>query len=149
MKYQIDKVSKKEYTEVVAVWEASVRATHYFLSEEDIQYFKPLILNTYLDAVELSCIRDCENKIIGFLGVADQRLEMLFIHPDCRGQRIGKALLIYAIDTLNVTKVDVNEQNKQAVGFYTYFGFETIGRSELDTTGKPYPIVHMTFAKKA
>lgn len=149
MKYQIDKIFKKEYAEVVAVWEASVRATHHFLSEDDIQYFKPLILNTYLDAVELACIRDTEKKIIGFLGVANQHLEMLFIHPNSRGRKIGKALLMYAIHTLNVTKVDVNEQNKQAVGFYSYCGFETIGRSELDITGKPYPIVHMELTKKA
>ena len=39
---------------------------------------------------------------------------MLFIHPEYRGKKIGKALLKYAIDTLHVTKVDVNEQNEQA-----------------------------------
>ncbi len=147
MKYQIDKVFKKEYKEVVTIWEASVRATHHFLSEEDIQYFKPLILNSYLDAVELRCIRDTNKKIIGFLGVADQHVEMLFIHPDFMGKAVGKNLLNFAIESLKVTKVDVNEQNEQAVGFYTYFGFETVGRSELDATGKPYPIVHMELNK--
>ncbi|TRZ42430.1 GNAT family N-acetyltransferase [Robertkochia solimangrovi] len=140
---QIDNIDKKEYTEVVAVWEASVRATHNFLKEEDIEYFKPLILNTYLDAVELKCIRNSENKIIGFLGVADHNLEMLFIHPDHRGKHIGKALLNFAIEELKVTKVDVNEQNEQAVGFYEHFGFKTVNRSVVDGTGKPYPILHM------
>ncbi len=147
MKFEINPVHKSEYREVVIIWEASVRATHHFLSEEDIQYFKPLILNTYLDAVELTCIRDTDKNIIGFLGVTGQNLEMLFIHPGQRGKRIGKTLLMHAIDTLKVTKVDVNEQNEQAVGFYKHFGFETIGRSELDATGKPYPIVHMELNK--
>ena len=36
---------KDEYAEIVEVWEVSVRATHDFLSEDDIQFFKPLILN--------------------------------------------------------------------------------------------------------
>lgn len=147
MKLKIDKINTTEYKDVVEVWEASVRATHHFLQEEDIQYFKPLILNTYLDAVELRCIKNNSKKIIGFLGVADQNLEMLFIHPEFRGERIGKTLLDYSIDKLNVIKVDVNEQNEQAVGFYKHCGFETIGRSELDSSGKPYPTLHMTLKK--
>lgn len=143
MTYKIEGIYKTEYKEVVEVWEASVRATHHFLKEEDIAYFKPLILNTYLDAVDLRSFRYENNTIIGFLGVADQNLEMLFIHPEHRGKRVGKTLLEYAISNLNVTKVDVNEQNEQAVGFYKHCGFETIGRSELDASGKPYPILHM------
>lgn len=138
----IDNIYKNEYTEVVELWEASVRATHHFLKEEDIKYFKPLILNTYLDAVELKCIRE-NKKIVGFIGVADQNLEMLFIHPDFRGKGIGKTLLDYSIDKLKVTKVDVNEQNEQAVGFYKHYGFEVVRRSELDSSGKPYPTLHM------
>jgi len=144
---EIDTIAKAEYHEVVELWEASVRATHHFLKEEDIVYFKPLILNTYLDAVELKCIRNDAKNIIGFLGVADQNLEMLFIHPDYRGKRIGRTLLQYSIDQLGVTKVDVNEQNEQAVGFYMHFGFEVIARSELDASGKPYPTLHMELKK--
>ena len=147
MNLEIDTVNKTEYIAILDVWESSVRATHHFLKEEDIQYFKPLILNTYLDAVELSCIRTDDKKIVGFLGVAAQNLEMLFIHPAYRGNKIGKALLKYAIDTLHVYKVDVNEQNEQAVGFYNYCGFETVGRSELDASGKPYPTLHMELKK--
>ncbi|MCG1037652.1 GNAT family N-acetyltransferase [Polaribacter sargassicola] len=147
MTQKIDKVHKTEYQEVLNVWESSVRATHHFLKEEDIAYFKPLILNTYLDAVELRCVRNHENKIIGFLGVAEQNLEMLFIDPKYRGKKIGKTLLDYSISHLNVTKVDVNEQNEQAVGFYKHFGFEMVSRSKLDSSGKPYPTLHMKLKK--
>ena len=143
MDYKIDLINNNEYNEVVDVWEASVRATHHFLSEEDIQYFKPLILNTYLDAVELRCARSEAGKILGFLGVADQNLEMLFIHPEYRGKQIGKTLLEYSIEEMDVNIVDVNEQNEQATGFYKKFGFEVSSRSELDSSGKPYPILHL------
>lgn len=145
MKPTISDIKKSEYPEVLKVWEASVRATHDFLQEEDIAYFKPLILEHYLDAVKLKAWRDENNKIIGFSGVADGNLEMLFIHPDSRGKGIGKALLEYSITNLNVTKVDVNEQNEQAVGFYLKQGFIQIGRSEKDPTGKSYPILHLQF----
>lgn len=147
MKYKIDNIKKEEYSEVVQVWEASVRATHHFLKEADIKYFKPLILNTYLDAVDLRCVRNGKEEIIGFSGVADGNLEMLFIHPTERGNGIGKALLEYSIKEQKVTKVDVNEDNGQAVGFYEKFGFKTYGRSELDSSGKPYPTLHMKIEK--
>ncbi len=42
-----------------------------------------------------------------------------------------------------MTKVDVNEQNPQAVGFYEHMGFRLVSKSELDGEGKPYPILHM------
>ncbi|WP_299439143.1 GNAT family N-acetyltransferase [uncultured Aquimarina sp.] len=147
MKYNIDNVDKTEYPEIVDVWEASVRATHHFLKEEEILYFKPLILNQYLNAVELRCIRNVHANIVGFVGVAEQNLEMLFIHPEYRGMRIGKTLLQYSINEMDVTKVDVNEQNGQAVGFYEHSGFKTERRSELDASGKPYPILHMELQK--
>lgn len=143
----VEKVGEAEFPELVAVWEASVRATHHFISEEDIAYYKPLILNEYLNAVNLRVVRNDQQAIIGFMGVAEQQLEMLFIHPDYRGTGIGKALLNYAIDTMQVTQVDVNEQNKQAVGFYTKANFKLTGRSPLDGAGKPYPILHLKLEK--
>lgn len=136
-----------DYPEVVDVWEASVRATHHFLTEEDIQFFKPLILNDYLKAVELAGVRDEQGKILGFLGVADRKIEMLFIHPATRGKGIGKTLLNHAITQLQATKVDVNEENPQAVGFYQHLGFRTVSRSELDPAGKPFPMLHLELAK--
>ena len=72
---------------------------------------------------------------------------MLFIHPAHRGKSIGKTLLEYAISNLKVTKVDVNEQNNDAIGFYKRYGFEAIGRSETDASGKPYPILHLELIK--
>lgn len=143
MQNKIDNIKREEYKDVIKVWEASVRATHHFLKEEDFEYFKPLILNSYLDAVELKCIRDENENIIGFSGVGGIGLEMLFIHPDNRGSGVGKALLEYAIKVQKITKVDVNEDNEQAIGFYEKFGFKTYERSESDSTGKPYPILHM------
>lgn len=136
-------ISEWEFPEVVEVWEASVRATHHFLKEEDIAYFKPLILNEYLKAVELRGVKNDQQQIIGFLGVAEGKIEMLFIHPDARGKGVGKWLADYAVRQMKVTKVDVNEQNEQAVGFYERVGFKTVSRSELDALGMPYPILHM------
>ncbi len=143
MSYQIEKIQKPDHPEVVEVWEASVRATHHFLPESDIEYFKPLILDQYLDAVDLRGIKDENNNILAFLGVAEENIEMLFVHPKAFGKGIGRSLMNFAINELNATKVDVNEDNPQAVGFYKHIGFKVVRRSPLDGLGKPYPILHM------
>ncbi|MEB0141341.1 GNAT family N-acetyltransferase, partial [Undibacterium sp. CCC2.1] len=66
-----------------------------------------------------------------------------FIDPEYRGQGIGKLLLNHAIDHFHADRLDVNEQNHQARGFYLKLGFEVIGREELDGMGQPYPLLHM------
>lgn len=136
-------VHSEDFPQVVEVWEASVRATHLFLTESDIQFFKPLVGDALPCVKELACVRDRENQVVGFVGVVDKKVEMLFIHPTWRGQGIGRRLLEYAVKTLGATGVDVNEQNEQAVGFYLRMGFEVEGRSELDSMGKPFPLLHL------
>jgi putative acetyltransferase len=136
-----------DFKEIIEVWETSVRATHHFLKEEDILFYKPLIFNEYLKAVALFCIRNEAGTIEGFLGTNGDKLEMLFIRPTARGKGYGKTLLNYAVVCLNIRKVDVNEQNEQAVGFYKYHGFEIVSRSAVDGLGKPYPILSMVLLK--
>ena len=142
----ITPVLKTEYEAVTNLWERSVRAPHHFLTEENIMYFRPLILNNYLDAVELHCIRDHAGIILAFLGVLNGKLEMLFVEPEQRGSGLGKMLVQYAVNNLGITKVDVNEANEQAVGFYKKMGFVQTGYSELDGGGKPFPLIQMEIA---
>ncbi|HAS41095.1 MAG TPA: GNAT family N-acetyltransferase [Microscillaceae bacterium] len=143
MNYSIEKTQKSDYQDIIEIWEASVRTTHHFLTEEDILYFKPLILDQYLDAVELRVARNEQGVIVGFLGVAEQGLEMLFLHPEYIGKGLGRQLMEYAFEHLQVNKVDVNEDNPKAAAFYKKMGFKVVSRSELDNSGKPYPILHM------
>lgn len=142
--YTLDIPKKTEYAVLLNVWESSVRATHHFLQKDDIHVFKKMILEKEIfSQVTITCVRDSNNNILGFMGVSEDSLEMLFIDPDHIGKGIGKLLLLHAIDRFKITKVDVNEQNEQALKFYEHFGFKIISRSELDGTGRPYPILHM------
>ncbi|MGR6873659.1 acetyltransferase [Pseudomonas sp. HK3] len=140
---KIDKTTKNEYEDLIEIWEASVRATHDFLSESNIASLKPLILEHYFDAVDLRVARNDEHKIMGFIGVAAENIEMLFILPDDRNKGIGSLLLNNAIANQSANKVDVNEQNPDAVGFYKHLGFSAVGRSPLDGQGNPFPLIHM------
>ncbi len=145
MKHQICNVEKQDHLQLIKIWERSVRATHDFLPDEEIHELKPLILNNYFDAVLLKCSKNSEGEIIGFIGVAGHKIEMLFISPDAQGRGIGSALCQYAIKHMGASKVDVNEQNPRAREFYEKMGFNVVNRSELDGQRKPYPILHMEY----
>lgn len=100
-----------DYPELVRVWEASVRATHTFLPDRYIVLLREHVLRKYLDAVMLVCCKDSRRRILGFAGVANGRVDMLFVAPDYRGQGVGRRLLRHAVSELNAERLDVNEQN--------------------------------------
>ncbi|MFJ4346855.1 GNAT family N-acetyltransferase [Pseudomonas sp. NPDC089401] len=131
-----------DYDALVQIWEESVRATHDFLPQAYILLLREQVLRRYLDAVMLVCCKH-RQRICGFAGVANGHVHMLFVAPAYRGQGVGKRLLHHATDELNADRLDVNEQNPQALGFYLHEGFEVVGRSETDGLGQPYPLLHM------
>ncbi|KGT92801.1 GCN5 family acetyltransferase [Enterobacter cancerogenus] len=133
-----------DYPSLLKVWESSIRATHDFLEEQDIQALRPLILHTYLPGLTITLARrSYDHSIVGFTGVSKNRIEMLFVDADQRGKGIGKLLLLQATHEQGADELDVNEQNLLAITFYKKHGFETVGRSEVDGQGMPYPLLHM------
>ena len=143
---KIEPAGSAQYPELIKVWEKSVRATHDFITEADIQHYKPLILDQYFDQLNLFCILD-NKEIQGFIGLDGQLIQMLFIDPSVRGTGVGKTLVDFAVQTHGANMVDVNEQNDQAVGFYSHIGFKTVERFDQDAAGKPYPILSMQLNK--
>lgn len=116
-KIDIVKANSDDYDRIMEVWESSVKATHDFLKQEDFEFYRSSIPNNYLPNLDVYVLRS-NKKIIGFMSVLEGNLEMLFIDGNLRGKGYGRIMLEYAIQQLNATKVDVNEQNKQAVDFY-------------------------------
>ncbi|MFY1051630.1 GNAT family N-acetyltransferase [Ectopseudomonas khazarica] len=147
MPVTLDTPAPDDLPTLVEIWEAAVRATHHFLPESDLQVIKPLLREQYFPAVQLTCARDEAGRILGFLGHADDRVEMLFVDPHSHGQGVGRRLMQHAIDALGATRVDVNEQNPQAVGFYQHLGFVVKDLSRLDGGGRPFPILHMALSR--
>ena len=137
----IKKVKETDYPVLTDIWESAVLNTHDFLKHEDFLYYKEH-LPTYFQYVDLYGFEQ-SGRLVGFVGVAENGIEMLFVHNYFRGKGIGKELITYAIEKLQACKVDVNEQNPQAIGFYQRMGFSVVSRSELDAEGKAYPILHM------
>lgn len=133
----------RELDALTRLWESSVRATHDFLAPEDIVFFRRMVREEALPATELYVVRDNENGFAAFAGVEADLLEMLFVAPSERGKGLGRELVEHLVAHHGIRRVDVNEQNAQAAGFYARLGFRIVSRDALDPSGRPYPILHL------
>lgn len=127
---------------LLEIWETSVRASHHFLTEADITRLAPQAEGA-LQHIETLWVMEDEQHPIGFMGVQERKIEMLFLHPGYFRKGLGKTLVGRAFRDLNVEYVDVNEQNPDAKKFYERMGFKTFKRNECDSEGNPFPILKM------
>lgn len=144
--YPITPAGADDCAEILDVWEASVRATHHFITEADIQYYKTHI-PAGLAHIHLACIRNAEGRMVAIIGIDKRFIEMLFVRPEERGKGFGKQLIQYAIQAHKVHKVDVNEQNEQALQFYRRMGFAVIGREAFEEEHF-YPVYHLQLTEQ-
>jgi len=143
--HQIRRVEASDRRALLELWERSVRATHGFLTETDINTYRPLVADILAaERIELWTLVDGETTPIGFLGVSEHVIEALFVDPDHLGAGWGRRLVAHA-QALQPgdLAVDVNEQNIAARRFYDALGFTVVGRSEHDDAGRPHPVLHL------
>lgn len=140
---RLENPSAEELDALTALWEASVRATHDFLAPEDVGVYRRIVREEALPATELHVIRRAEGGLAAFMGLAGDKIEMLFVAPDLLGSGLGAALVRHAVERCGARRLDVNEQNLRAAGFYARMGFRVAARDKTDPSGRPYPILHM------
>lgn len=136
--------NEKYYDELVDIWHRAVVRTHTFLTEADMRFYHEIVRDGALRALEIWISVNEDRVPTGFIGLDGSKIEALFVDPDHHGKGIGRRLIQHAESLKGDNlQVDVNEQNEGACAFYQRLGFIQIGRSELDPTGKPFPILHL------
>ncbi len=130
---------------LLEIWEKSVRATHTFLSESEILKIKEYVPGAICGVKTLLVLREKGEDFqrLGFMGIENRKIEMLFLSPDVHGKGFGKMLVQCGIEKYSAEEVTVNEQNPKAKGFYEHLGFKTYKTSTTDEQGNPYPIAFM------
>ncbi len=128
---------------LTGVWEASVRQTHLFLSDDEVLRIRAYVPEALASTAHLFIAEEVPGAPMAFMGVDDGQLSMLFISPGARGSGLGRRLVSLAINEYSVDRVAVNEQNPGAVGFYEHMGFKTFNRTDTDEQGGPYPLLYM------
>lgn len=128
---------------LIVVWEKSVKATHLFLSENEVEEIKKYIPQALNGISHLIIAENKESEPVAFMGIEAQKLEMFFIAPQERGKGLGRELIQYGIENYSVNELAVNEQNPLAKGFYEHMGFHVYKRTDHDEQGNPYPLLYM------
>ena len=130
------------------LWLRSVRATHSFVSAEDLEAMMPQV-RAYLSAADSGLwVAHDADRILGFMGLSGSKMDSLFLDPASHGRGIGRRLVEFATSLSPDLAVDVNEQNDAARKFYEACGFAVQGRSPLDEQGRPYPILHLRLTRQ-
>ena len=89
---QIKERSPVLIQKLLDVWESSVKATHLFLSADEINNIKQYVPQALKDVPVLVIAENDNGNPIGFMGIADKMLEMLFVSNEYRGQGDGKTV---------------------------------------------------------
>jgi putative acetyltransferase len=139
----ISVATQADLPRLMEVWEESVRATHDFLSEDDLAVIIPAAHEELSRISPIHCLRDASGSVYAIMSTAGEQIEMLFVAPTHLGIGAGRRLVEYAIRDLGASEVDVNEQNHEAVAFYEHLGFKIFARDATDPQGLPFPILHM------
>lgn len=144
--YKIEAYTDNDREQILNIWEKSVLATHDFLKPTDFEEIKALVQTIDFNHLDVYCLKQ-NSEVAGFIGVAEQKIEMLFFSPEYIGKGLGRKLTDFAFSELKADKVDVNEQNSKAVKFYEKLGFKTYERTDKDDQGKDYPLLRMKLEK--
>lgn len=141
---QFREAKETDHVELIRIWRDSVSETHLFLSEEEIDRIEKE-LPSYFEAVKIFVWFESNvpNEIIGFSGINNQKLEMLFLDPISFRKGYGKTIFNWLVEYEAIEFVDVNKQNPNAVAFYLAQGFKIISESPTDDQGNSFPILHL------
>ena len=75
---------------LLEVWENSVKATHLFLSDNEIEKIKEYVPQALKEVAHLIIIENENNIPIAFMGIEGTKLEMLFIKNSERRKGLGR-----------------------------------------------------------
>jgi putative acetyltransferase len=146
----IRRARSTERAVLVDIWLRSVRATHDFLTEDDLASLIPPTRDYLMsEASELWVVCDEAGAPFGFMGTAGSEVASLFIAPEALRRGARRLQLAHASALHGALTVAVNEQNAGARRFYEAMGFVVERRTELDDEGRPFPLLYMRSSETA
>lgn len=118
-----------------------MEATHGFLTPADIDEISHEVAEYLRSEAEL-WVAEHAGTPAGFLGRDGEEIAALFVDPALHRSGVGRRLMNHAA-RLGADWLQVNEQNPGARAFYERLGFVAGERTEVDSAGRPFPLLTM------
>ena len=81
---EVVEITQSLIEQLIFVWEKSVKATHLFLSDNEVEEIKKYIPQVLNGIAHLIIAENESSRPVAFMGIEEQKLEMLFIAPEER-----------------------------------------------------------------
>lgn len=131
----IRRLRPNDIERVVELWyEASIVA-HDFIPAGYWEKHKEAMATVYLPNSETYLSIEDE-KITGFIAMAENFLAAIFVDNNIQGKGIGKKLLNYIKDQRTTIQLNVYKKNSNALAFYKSQGFEIISENKETESGE-------------
>mgnify|MGYP006924306919 CR=1 FL=1 len=77
--------------QLLEVWEKSVRATHLFLSDNEVKSIKEYVPQALINIAHLVISKNSSGVPIAFMGIEDETLEMFLLHQK-KGAKVWESI---------------------------------------------------------
>ena len=135
---------------MLKIWEDSVRASHFFLTDSDIVEIKEEVKGAF-EFLQNILVAKVGEDFAGFIGVSEKSIEMLFVASKFFNLGLGKRLIFEAVNAFFTEQdeilLDCNEQNERGLTFYQKLGFKERSKSQKDSKGRDFAIIHFAISK--
>ncbi|MCP3926953.1 MAG: GNAT family N-acetyltransferase [Desulfobacterales bacterium] len=132
---KIRKLESNDINEVVELWYETSVQTHSFISADYWEKNKKDMATIYLPKSETYLAIENE-KIIGFIAMAENYLAAVFVQINMQGSGIGKKLLKYIKDRRETIQLKVYKKNSRTVAFYKKQDFEILSENIEEITNE-------------
>ena len=127
---------------VMVVWRAASDLAHPFLSKTFQDASAILIRQNYLHISDIWVAEEA-GEVVGFIGLLDDLIGGLFVHPDYHGRGIGRALVDRAVAERGSLCVEVFVDNPIGRRFYAAYGFK--GEKQVMDPHSGFPLLQLCY----
>ena len=80
------------------IWHDAVRASHDFISADDMAEIEHMVKTEYLPGNDFWVAADDDGDIVGFMRLEGSHVDSLFVDPQAQGKGAGRSLSISVIE---------------------------------------------------
>jgi putative acetyltransferase len=120
---------------VLEVWEAAARQSTPFFTEDFIRGEREAIRARWLPESETWVYQDGE-AVVGFIALVGDEVGGFFVDPAWQGRGFGRALMDHVQALRRSLVLEVFTENSIGRAFYEAYGFEVVGQSVHEPTGR-------------